>query len=183
MRSPVAASEAQLKDLMERSFSGNARAHEEMLRLLAPMLRSYFSRRVRAAVDEVDDLVQEALIAIHTRRATYDLSRPLLPWVYAIAKYKLIDFFRRTSAAPVKEELHETDAVVEFEGACTARMDISAMLASLPDKQRLAIEATRIDGESINDVAANYGWTKSDVKISVHRGLKTLAARFGGAKA
>lgn len=179
----MAASDAQLKDLMGRSFGGDRRAHEELLRLLAPMLRSYFGRRVRVATEEVDDIVQEALIAIHTRRATYDLSRPLLPWVYAIAKYKLIDYFRRTSAAPMKEELHDSDAIVEFEGACAARMDISAMLESLPEKQRLAIEATRIKGDAISDVAAAHGWTESDIKVSVHRGLKTLAARFGGAKA
>jgi len=178
----LAASEAQLKDLMGRSFGGDRRAHEELLRLLAPMLRSYFGRRVRVATEEVDDLVQEALIAIHTRRATYDLSRPLLPWVYAIAKYKLIDYFRRTGAAPLRQELHETDAIVEFEGACAARMDISAMLKSLPEKQRLAIEATRIKGDTISDVAAVHGWSESDIKVSVHRGLKTLAARFGGAK-
>lgn len=182
MRSPLAASEAQLKGLMGRSLDGDARAHEEMLRLLAPMLQSYFRRRIRIATEEVDDLVQEALIAIHTRRSTYDVSRPLFPWVYAIAKYKLIDHFRRRGAAPAKEELQETDAFVEIEEACAARMDVTAMLRSLPEKQRLAIEATRIDGESISDVAANHGWTKSDVKVSVHRGLKTLAARFNGAK-
>ncbi len=179
----MAASEAQLKDLMARSFGGDRRAHEELLRLLAPMLRSYFGRRVRVATEEVDDLVQEALIAIHTRRATYDLTRPLLPWVYAIAKYKLFDYFRRTGAAPLRQELHETDAIVEFEGACSARMDISAMLESLPEKQRLAIEATRIKGDTISDVAEAHGWSESDIKVSVHRGLKTLAARFGGAKA
>lgn len=180
----MAANDEQLRPLMGRSLDGDARAHEEMLRLLAPVLRTYFGRRIRAATEDVDDLVQETLIAIHTRRSTYDVSRPLLPWVYAIARYKLIDHVRRRRrASPMKEEFQEADAVVEFEDACAARMDVAAMLHSLPEKQRLTIQATRINGETISDVAAAHGWTESDVKVSVHRGLKALAARFGGAKA
>lgn len=168
---------------MGRSLGGDARAHEEMLRLLAPLLRSYFMRRIYDAAQDADDLVQESLIAIHTRRATYDLSRPLMPWVYAIARYKLIDHFRRAGAAAPNEELQEAHASDEFEAACAARMDVETLLYGLPEKQRLAIRATRIEGKSIADVAALHGWTESDVKVSVHRGLKTLAARFRGAQA
>lgn len=177
----MAASEVQLKALMGRSLSGDAHAHEEMLCLLAPALRSYFGRRLRHAQQDADDLVQEALIAIHTRRATYDVSRPILPWIYAIAKYKLVDHFRRKGNAAA-EELKEDDAFEEFEAACSARMDIDSILDTLPEKQRVAIRATRLEGESGADVAARHGWTESDVKVSVHRGLKALAARFGGAK-
>jgi len=166
---------------MARTLSGDPRAHEEMLRLLAPALRSYFGRRMPRAQDDVDDLVQEALIAIHIRRISYDPSRPLLPWVYAIAKYKLIDYFRRSGNAAA-EELHEDDAVEEFESACAARMDVESILGALPEKQRVAIRAMRIEGESGAEVAARHGWTESDVKVSVHRGLKALAVRFGGAK-
>lgn len=176
----MAANETQLKALMGRSLAGDARAHEEMLRLLAPALRSYFGRRMARAQNDVDDLVQEALIAIHTRRTSYDPSRPFYPWVYAIAKYKLIDHFRRKGNAPA-EELREDDAIEEFETACTARMDVESILGALPEKQRVAIRATRLEGESGADVAARHGWTESDVKVSVHRGLKALAARFGGA--
>lgn len=177
----MAASGTRLEALMGHSLAGDARAHEEMLRLLAPALRSYFGRRMSRAQDDVDDLVQEALIAIHTRRSSYDPSRPIFPWVYAIAKYKLIDYFRRTKNASA-EELHENDAAEEFESACAARIDVETMLGALPEKQRLAIRATQIDGESGADVSARHGWSPSDVKVSVHRGLKTLAVRFGGAQ-
>ncbi|GJL91626.1 sigma-70 family RNA polymerase sigma factor [Hyphococcus sp.] len=179
----MASSEEQLNDLMSRSLSGDAHAHEAMLRLLAPALRSFFGWRIRDAAQDVDDLVQEALIAIHTRRMTFDPSRPLLPWVYAIARYKLVDYFRRQGATPPLAELEDTSAVTEFESACAAQMDIATLLDHLPEKQRFAIRATRIEGESISDVAAERGWSESDVKISVHRGLKALANRFGGAKA
>lgn len=177
----MAASEIQLKALMGRSLAGDARAHEEMLRLLEPALRAYFGRRMRHAQNDIDDLVQEALIAIHTRRASYDLARPLLPWVYAIAKYKLIDNLRK-KGHETTQEIQENDAIEEFEAACAARMDVDKILSALPEKQRVAIRATRLEGESGAHVAADHGWTQSDVKISVHRGLKALAARFGGAK-
>ncbi|MFX8246779.1 sigma factor, partial [Acinetobacter baumannii] len=64
-------------------LAGQADAHTALLRALAPMLRSFFARRVRGAADDVEDLVQETLIAIHSRRATYDPDRPFVAWAYA----------------------------------------------------------------------------------------------------
>ncbi len=173
----MSTSDDQLRTLMGRSLNGDARAHEELLRSLTPILRSYFGRRLRDAACDVDDLVQESLIAIHSRRATYDLSRPLMPWAYSIARYKLMDHFRRSGASALQVELDETHAAEEFEDGCTAGMDVDRLLARLSPKQQMAIRATKIEGESIADVAAASGLSEADVKVSVHRGLKSLAAK------
>lgn len=171
------ASEEELRGLMDRSLGGDAAAHEALLRSLAPVLRSYFGHHIHDAVHDVDDLVQEALIAIHTRRMSYDRGRPLMPWAYAIARYKLVDHFRRRGASGVTSELDESHAVDGFEDACSAQIDVDRLLAGLPEKQRAAIQATKIEGESIAGVAAARGLSESDVKVSVHRGLKSLAAK------
>ncbi len=173
----MAASEDQFRTLMGRSLKGDARAHEELLRSLSSVFGSYFGRRLRDAAFDVDDLVQESLIAIHTRRSTYDLSRPLMPWAYSIARYKLMDYFRRSGANAVLVDLDENEAAEEFEAAYNAGLDVDRLLAGLPPKQAMAIRATKLDGESISDVAAASGLTESDVKISVHRGLKSLASK------
>lgn len=173
----MATSEDQLRTLMGRSLKGDARAHEEMLRSLTPVLRSYFGRRLRDAAFDVDDLVQESLIAIHSRRTTYDQLRPLMPWAYAIARYKLMDHFRRSGANARHVELDETHAAHEFEDACTAGMDVDRLLAGLSAKQEMAIRATKIEGASISDVAAASGLSEADVKVSVHRGLKSLTEK------
>jgi len=174
----VKASEEELKSLMGRGLRGDAAAYEFLLRSLAPVLRLYFGRRVRDAAHDVDDLVQEALIAVHTRRMSYDPGRPFLPWAYAIARYKLVDHFRRRGGSELHEELDEAHAAVAFEDACTAQIDVERLLTELPEKQRAAIRATKIDGKSVADTATAQGLTEADVKVSVHRGLKSLAARI-----
>lgn len=165
---------------MRRSLTGDARAHESLLRALALLLRSYFFGRLRSRQADVEDLVQETLIAIHARRSTYEPSRPLLAWVYAIAKYKLIDLLRRRRAAGESVELTEDLRPVEFEGAASARLDVQSLLSALPEKQAQAIRLMQIDGESAAEVAARHGWSESDVKVSAHRGLKALRARHAG---
>ncbi|MEW6149880.1 MAG: sigma factor-like helix-turn-helix DNA-binding protein, partial [Pseudomonadota bacterium] len=53
-------------------------------------------------------------------------------------------------------------------------------LGTLPPKQSRAIRDTHIDGQSIAEAATRAGIGESDVKISVHRGLRALAARLKG---
>jgi RNA polymerase sigma-70 factor (ECF subfamily) len=44
---------------------------------------------------EAEDIVQEVLLTIHLKRGTWDQSRPIGPWIAAIARNKLIDILRR----------------------------------------------------------------------------------------
>lgn len=172
------ASEDDLRALMVAGLAGDAGAARALLRALAPMLRAFFARRLRGAGDDVEDLVQDVLIAIHTRRATYDPARPFLVWAYAVARYKMIDHFRRRKQDVPLADLEDVLAGPGFEDAAAARMDVDRLLSALPRKQAAAIRATKIDGLSVAEAADRAGISESDVKISVHRGLKTLAARL-----
>lgn len=163
---------------MQRSLRGDARAHEAMLKLLAPILRSYFRSRIRGYEHDVEDLVQESLIAIHTRRATFDVSRPLAPWVFAIAKYKFVDFLRRRKQAGSHVELTEECGWEDRGDEALVKLDIERVLATLPDKQALAIRSMQIEGETAAATAARFGWSESDAKVSAHRGIKALRTRF-----
>ena len=87
--------EAKLQALMVAATSGHARAYHALLRLCAERLRAYFRRRLIGRDADVEDLVQETLIAIHRKRATYDPSLPFTAWLHGIARYRLIDFLRR----------------------------------------------------------------------------------------
>jgi len=173
-------SEAQLKAWMTDGLDGDAVAHAALLRALVPLLSSFYRRRMRGAEDDVEDLVQETLIAVHTRRATYDRERPFTAWLYAIARYRMIDHFRRRKISVSIEDV-ETILVVEgFETSANAQMDVDRLLAGLSPKQARAIRDTHIDGLSIAEAASSARIGESDVKISVHRGLKALAARIRG---
>ncbi len=166
-----------LRSLMIDGLDGDAAAHTTLLRLLVPLLRGFYRRRVRGADDDVEDLVQETLIAVHTRRATYDWDRAFTAWVFAIARYKMVDHFRRAGRLRPIDDLEETLIADDFEAAAIARLDIDDLLAGLPPKQARMIRATRIDGLSVAEAASADGIGESDVKISVHRGLKALIAR------
>ena len=132
------------------------------------------------ADDDVEDLVQETLISIHTRRASYDRDRPFTAWFYAIARYRLIDHLRRRRASVPIEDVEAILVAEGFEEAASARMDVDALLSTLSPKQARAIRDTHVDGLSIAEAAEKAGIGESDVKVSVHRGLKALAARLKG---
>lgn len=173
-------SEDQLKAWMVRGLDGDAAAQNALLTALLPMLRSFFARRLRGAADDVEDLVQETLIAIHTRRASYDRDRPFAAWAYAVARYKMIDHFRRMKQTVPFEDLAEILVAEGYQEAASARLDVDALLEGVTPKQAEAIRRTKIDGQSVAEAAEAQGISEADVKVSVHRGLKALAARLKG---
>jgi len=175
----VTSRETELKAMMAAALEGDAFAYNSLLRELAPQLRAFFRRR--SGGDEIaEDLVQETLIAVHTKRATYDLARPFTAWLYAIARYKLADHFRRSHRFTSSEGLEEDLTGPDFEAASLAAIDVAELLDGLPAKQRNAIRATKIEGRSIAEVAAAAGISESDAKMSIYRGLKRLSARVQG---
>lgn len=170
-------SEKQLRAWMSSGLDGDAAAHEALLRALLPLLRAFYGRRLRGREADIEDLVQETLIAVHQRRASYDRERPFTPWLYAVARHRLIDHMRRRREVPV-ETLEQILVAEGFEEAAAARVDVERLLSSLPPKQARAIRDTHVHGLSVEEAAEGAGIGKSDVKISVHRGLKRLAERI-----
>ena len=166
---------------MLASLAGDARAYRVLLDALSAGLRIYYRRRLGGAdAGEEEDLVQDTLIAMHTRRATYDPGQPLTPWVYAIARYKLIDHYRRGQhrrTVPL-EDAGVLFAADEFEAAL-ARLDVERLLDALPDGTRSLVRRTKIEGLSNAEAGDAEGLSETAAKVRVHRGLKILAERFG----
>jgi len=173
-------SEDQLRAWMTDGLDGDAVAHAALLRALVPLLLSFYRRRMRDCEDDAEDLVQETLIAVHTKRATYDRDRPFTAWLYAIARYRLVDHFRRRRMTVPIEDVETILMTEGFEAKSAARMDVDRLLEGLSEKQARAIRDTQLDGLSVAEAADRAGIGVSDVKISVHRGLKALAARIKG---
>jgi RNA polymerase sigma factor (sigma-70 family) len=171
--------ETQLKQWMVDGLHGDAAAHAALLRALVPLLGAFYRRRLRGRDEDIEDLVQETLIAVHTRRASYDRDRPFAAWLYAVARYRMIDHLRRARVSVPIEDVEEILIAEGFEEACAARMDVGRLLDGIAPKQAQAIRDTHIEGFSIAEAAVKARIGESDVKISVHRGLKALAARIG----
>ncbi|MGL4543314.1 MAG: sigma-70 family RNA polymerase sigma factor [Polymorphobacter sp.] len=157
-------------------------------RLLLDELRSWLTRyyRRRLPMDMVDDAVQEALLAVHNKRASYDPARAFAPWLAAIARYKWIDRLRTMSAHPTQalpegEWAGDPALVVGDTGdAVVSAAVLRELLATLKPGQAAAIRLVKIDGHSIDEAALLTGQSAALVKVNIHRGLAKLAARIEG---
>lgn len=177
----ASATEERLRSQFLAALGGDSAVYQAFLETLAAHLRAFFRRRLSGLPDEVEDLVQETLLAIHTHRHTYRPEQPLTAWVHTIARYKLVDLLRARSRRealndPLEDDL-EVFAAVETD-ALDARRDLETLLQGLPPKQRQAVRMVKVDGASVAETAASLGMTQVAVKVSVHRALKALAARF-----
>src|SRR5690606_5113329 len=90
--------EQRLRPLFEQGLAGDERAWRSLLETLARHLRAWLRMRVQAAPEDIEDLVQEVLLAVHLQRHTWNPKLPLAPWVQAIARYRSIDWLRARSA-------------------------------------------------------------------------------------
>ena len=174
----MAVPEAQYRGWMLAALAGDALAYRRLLAALAGHLRAYFLRR--AGGMDAEDLVQETLIAVHAKRATYDPALPFTAWVHGIARYKLIDSWRRQKRAgevPL-DDAPEIFAQDETESAI-ARRDVTKLLARLPEGRRKLVEALKIEGQSVAEIAAATGLSETSVKVTVHRALKSLGEGVG----
>jgi RNA polymerase sigma-70 factor (ECF subfamily) len=172
------AAEPQYRAWMIAGQAGDADAYRWLLAALTKHLRAYYVRRVGPATAE--DLVQETLIGIHSRRATYDPAQPFTAWVYGIARYKLIDEFRRVKrrASVPLDEAPELFANDDAE-ASSARRDVQKLLDRLPEAKRRLVQDIKLDGMSVAEVAARTGMSETAVKVSVHRAIKSLGEDLG----
>jgi RNA polymerase sigma-70 factor (ECF subfamily) len=168
-----------LKALMVASLGGDAQAYRRLLTDVGAHLRAYYARRLSARAD-VEDLVQETLIAMHTRRATYDPTQPLTPWLHAIARYKLVDHFRRTGRRPTipLEDAGTLTSDADQEDAI-ARRDVEQLLARLPARTQSLLRSVKFEGLSTEEAARRSGMSESAVKVAVHRAMKSLSAMLG----
>jgi RNA polymerase sigma-70 factor (ECF subfamily) len=170
--------EARLKGLMLRGLGGEPQAHAALLAVMSGYLRGYFARRLGAGAADVEDLVQETLLALHLKRETYDPAQLFTPWAYALARYKLLDHFRRQG---VRKSVPLEDAgdlfAVENPEEGAVRRDVSKLLSVLPAKQRRLVEDVKLKGLSMEEAATQAEMSVTAVKVSVHRGMKAMARK------
>lgn len=169
-----------LRALFVGALAGDNAAYAAFLGHVGGRLRGYYRRRASMFADDIEDLVQEAMLAVHNQRHSYRSDQPVTAWLYAIARYKLIDSLRARAtrtALLVPLADHDEDAAMASSEprALEARRDLLVLVASLPDRFRLPILHVKIEGLSIAEAASLLGMTQASVKIGIHRGLKALA--------
>jgi RNA polymerase sigma-70 factor (ECF subfamily) len=169
---------------MRAGLAGDESAYRHLLRELTPFLRTLARSGLARAgrpTAEAEDIVQDVLIAIHTRRSSWIASEPLVPWIRAILKHKLIDFLRRrgtTGHIDIDTFAEVIAAPAEEPGIATR--DVVKLAEGLPSGQRAVIHAMFVDGHNTQETASALQMSEGAVRVSLHRGLASLAKMLRG---
>lgn len=176
--------------LMRAAQDGDGRAYGQLLSEITPVLRRVVRGRwVGSGAADAEDVVQDALLSLHSVRHTYDPARPFLPWMLAIAQFRIKDAIRKSARRGVHErgesslEYGLPDIAAEpREEVLGDPQELARALAELPEGQRRAVQMLKLEECSLKEASMATGMTTGALKVAVHRGLKALRAALAGEK-
>lgn len=174
--------ETQLRPVFLAALAGDAAAYRLFLETISVRLRGYLrqmlARAGRSESSEVEDVLQETLLALHLSRHTYDPASPVTAWAHAIARYKLVDYLRRSGrhagAVPLDDEAYQLASAAD-NTASEARLDLTRAMAALPERTRGLIDRVKLQGTTVAEAAHAAGMTETAAKVAIHRGLQAMA--------
>lgn len=173
------------EELMASYVEGDVRAFDALFARYAPRLFGFFARLSKDGA-LADDLVQTTFLKLHGARASYDRSRPVRPWIYAIAARARVDVIRQRMRQEGRwgGDLEGVEAG-EGEGperVAQAREGIGRLqtaMEKLPEGQRTVLLLHRVDGLSFAEIAevlsASEGSPLTEVAVRV-RAFRAVAA-------
>ena len=169
-------------DLMRSANAGDGTAYHRLLKAITPVLRANTRRGLMQAgqpVDQSEDIVQEILLAVHLKKHTWNADAPFAPWLFAIARNKLIDALRRRGRRIFVniDDFSETLPSAAVEETLPAN-EIAVHLNGLPKGQRDVLQSIAVESASIKDTAAKLSMTEGAVRVALHRGLSGLANKL-----
>lgn len=142
---------------MRQAIAGDDEVYHRLLKAITPVLRAASRRGLSRAgqpVDQAEDIVQDILLAVHLKRHTWDVDAPFAPWLFAIARNKLID-------APT-----------------VSAGEVEAQLKTLPQRQRDVLQSIAVEASSIKQTAEKFSMTEGAVRVALHRALASLTAKL-----
>lgn len=167
---------------MRAAIDGDKQAYHRFLTAVTPYLRALARRRCDqfgAPASEAEDVLQEVLLAVHLKRGTWDISRPIGPWLATIVRNKMIDALRRRGrqvSVPIEDFIETLEAADSTDA--TDRLDAEQLLTQLKDPQRDIVRSISLEGQGVRETAARLKMTEGAVRVALHRALKALAALY-----
>jgi RNA polymerase sigma-70 factor (ECF subfamily) len=169
-------------NLMRRAIAGDDEAYHRLLRQVTPVLRATARRGLARAgqpPDQSEDIVQDILLAVHLKRHTWDASAPFAPWLFAIARNKLIDALRRRGRRIFVNVDDFAETLAEEPPAPTVPAgEVAAQLQTLPQRQREVLQSISIEANSIKQTAERFAMSEGAVRVALHRALSSLTAKL-----
>src|SRR5246127_3912442 len=168
--------------MMRAAISGDSAAYHRLLKAITPVLRAAARRglaRAGQGVDQAEDIVQDILLAVHLKRHTWDVNAPFAPWLFAIARNKLIDALRRRGRRVFVniDDFAET-LPEEPKGETASAAEVTAQLKTLPARQREVLQSIAVESASIKETARKFSMSEGAVRVALHRALASLTAKL-----
>ena len=174
--------ESEWTGLMRSALAGDEAAYRRLLSAIAPVLRAAARRGLARAgqpTDQAEDIVQDILLAVHLKRHTWDAEAAFAPWLFAIARNKLIDSLRRRGRrvfVNVDDFAETLPGQVPEETASPT--EVASQLGTLPPRQREVLQSIAVESTSIRETASKLAMSEGAVRVALHRGLATLRDRL-----
>src|SRR3954466_14962743 len=167
---------------MRSANAGDGAAYHRLLKAVTPVLRAGARRGLARAgqpPDQAEDIVQDILLAVHLKRHTWKTDAPFAPWLFAIARNKLIDALRRRGRR-VFVNIDDFAEVIPSEAPeeTVPAREVAVHLEALPARQRGVLQSIAVDSASIKATAAKLSMSEGAVRVALHRGLANLTTRL-----
>lgn len=163
--------------LLRAGMEGDARSYRAFLSAISPVIRGIVRARGRMLGDaQCEDVVQDVLMAVHTKRHTWRQDAPLRPWLYAITRHKVVDAFRARGAAidvPVEDFSDVLEAPADVDP--TERRDMEKLIGMLDDRSAGIVRLIGFEGHTTAETGEKLGMSEGAVRVALHRAFKTLS--------
>lgn len=172
---------AALLALFQAGLAGDEARYAQFLQALTPILRRMVARKIPTS--DVEDVVQEILISIHKARHTYDGNRPLMPWLAAIAQFRMTDHLRRIYATSRRETVDVdalADVLADVTEPTSGYESMDSLLSGASTREREILTMMHVEGFTAKEAGAQLGMNESAVKVAAHRALKKLRKQLTG---
>jgi RNA polymerase sigma-70 factor, ECF subfamily len=170
-----------LTELFVAGNRGNAVAYHQFLQNITPIIRGIVLKKI--PINDSEDTIQEILISIHKARHTYDGKRPLMPWVYAIAQFRIMDSLRK-AYAPLRTNTVHIDNFEEILPANVTEPShdtelLDKALENIPTREQNILTMMHIEGYTAKEIGQKLSLNESAVKVAAHRAIKKLRGKIG----
>lgn len=158
--------EEELKSLWVHSELTDNLCYRQLLSEMAYLIRAFVKHLLPHHLQEVEDLVQECLLAAHLKRHTYTNNVWITDWLYDICVYKWSQHQRRhhrsVHSATGFEGWHEIARHQQNHSAYVSRHDIARLMRVLSPTQKLAVNLALLGNMSV------YSSATAQKKHSAH---------------
>lgn len=170
---------AELAALFRAGLVGDNASYNRFLQAITPVLRRVAGRKLPPT--DAEDALQEILISIHKARHTYDGARPIMPWLLAIAQFRINDSLRKAYAGSRRESV-DIDELADVLADVTESQDsnesIDEILKDVPEREQRILTMMHVEGYTAKETGQRLGMKESAVKVAAHRAVKKIREAF-----